>query len=57
MDVSVRAAGQHTLAQMWALISNIGGIIGMAAGMSVFSIVELVFTFLQIILVLVTGHM
>jgi hypothetical protein len=44
-------------AQIWALIGNIGGIIGMAAGMSVFSIVEITFSCLQIIIVLLTGRL
>ncbi len=43
--------------QIWDLIGNIGGIIGMAAGMSVFSIVEIAFSCLQIIIVLITDRM
>ena len=40
---------------IWDFIGNVGGVIGMAAGMSIFSIVEIVFHVGQILFVLATG--
>jgi hypothetical protein len=47
---------QSVILQIWSLISNIGGVLGMAAGMSAFSVVEIVFTSIQVIIVLITGR-
>ena len=41
--------------QLWDFIGNVGSIIGWLAGMSIFSIVEIVFIVGQIIFVMITN--